>query len=191
VSRCPAERAAVAAAATALAVAAVALAAGAPAPGAQEPPDLPATGLTLPVADLSLTVAALDDSVATTESARRVRVTIAADALFEVDRAALLPGAQRRLGDVARRIGAARPQEVSIEAHTDGAGTATANERLSERRAESVARGLEDLLGAAAPTLDPIGLGERRPVAPGRRSDGADDPRGHARNRRVTIDFPR
>jgi len=191
VSRWPAERPRVAAAAAAVATAALTLWPGAPAPGAQEPADPPSTGLTLPVADLSLTVATLDDSVATTESSRRVQVTIAADALFEVDRAALVPGAQRRLGDVARRIGAARPQEVSIEAHTDAAGSEAANQRLSERRAESVARALEGLLGAAAPTLDAVGIGERRPVAPDRPPNGAGDPRGRARNRRVSIGFSR
>jgi OOP family OmpA-OmpF porin len=36
-----------------------------------------------------------------------------------------------------------------------------------------------------------VGLGERRPVAPDRRPDGAEDPQGRARNRRVSISFVR
>jgi outer membrane protein OmpA-like peptidoglycan-associated protein len=188
VSRWPAERVAVAAAA---ALGALALAPGAPAPGAQQRPKLPSTELTLPVVDLSLTVATLDDSVATTESARRVRVTLAADGLFEVDRAALVPAERSRLGDVARRIRTDRPQDVSIEAHTDAVGSDAANDRLSRRRAESVARALQGLLGPATPSFDPVGLGERRPIALEQRPGGDEDPRGRARNRRVSISFVR
>ncbi len=189
-SRWPAECLAIAATVAAVAApVALALAPVAAAPGAQDRPRLPATELTLPVVDLSLTVATLDGRVATTESARRVQVTLAADLLFEVDRAALVPAARSRLGDVARRIRTDRPQDVSIEAHTDAVGSRAANDRLSRRRAESVARALQGLLGPATPSFDPVGLGERRPVAPERRPDGEEDPQGRARNRRVTIGF--
>jgi OmpA-OmpF porin, OOP family len=184
VSRWPAERMAL--------VAAVALAVAAPvAAGAAEPQTFPASELALPVDDLWLTEATLDDSVVTSESARGVRVTLAADTLFEPGRAALVPDATRRLGDVARRIRTARPQEVTIAAHTDDSGSAAANARLSLRRAEAVAGALADVLGAAAPTLDPVGRGERDPVAANRRPDGGDDPSGQARNRRVTVAFKR
>jgi outer membrane protein OmpA-like peptidoglycan-associated protein len=163
----------------------------APTARVQEPARLPVSELTLPVVDLSLTEATLDDSVQTAESARRVRVTLAADVLFAFDRAALSPGAQRRLGDVARRIRAARPQQVDIDGHTDAEGSERSNDRLSRRRAESVADALRDLLGPAAPTLASAGHGERDPVAPDERRDGSDDPRGRARNRRVTVSFDR
>ena len=191
-SRWPAERRAIAAAVAAVAApVALVLAPGASAPGAQERPELPVTELNLPVVDLSLTVATLDESVVTTESARRVRVTLAADELFEVDRAALVPAARSRLGDVARRIRTDRPQDVTIEAHTDAVGSPAANDRLSLRRAESVAGALADLVGAVTTSLDPVGLGERRPIARERRPSGDDDPQGRARNRRVSISFAR
>jgi outer membrane protein OmpA-like peptidoglycan-associated protein len=172
------------------AAAALAAALGAPAAaGAQRAAELPVTELTLPVVDLSLTTAALDDSVETAESAREVRVTLAADVLFEFDRASLSAGARRRLGDVARRIRAARPQEVAVEGHTDSKGSDAYNDRLSRRRAESVARALRAALGAAAPTLATAGRGERAPVAENRHENGSDNARGRARNRRVTVAF--
>src|SRR5688500_6676125 len=95
------------AAAAALAVASPAAGEAA---GAAEPQTFPASELALPVDDLWLTEATLDDSVVSSESAHGVRVTLAADMLFEPSRAALVPDATRRLGDVARRVRTARPQ---------------------------------------------------------------------------------
>jgi outer membrane protein OmpA-like peptidoglycan-associated protein len=39
-------------------------------------------------------------------------------------------------------------------------------------------------------TLEAVGYGETRPVAPNRKGDGSDNPEGRARNRRVVISYP-
>jgi outer membrane protein OmpA-like peptidoglycan-associated protein len=121
--------------------------------------------------------------VRTTTSAGHVSVTVAADALFEPGRAALTPEGRRLLGDPARLIGAARPQEVVVEAHTDASGTPGESRQLSGRRAEAVAAALEEILGAAAPGFTPVGRGDRERVA--------SEPARGALDRRVTIDFDR
>jgi outer membrane protein OmpA-like peptidoglycan-associated protein len=148
-----------------------------------EPDRLPVGDLTLPVSDLALTEASVDGTVRTTTSAGHVSVTVAADALFEPGRAALTPEGLRLLGDPARLIGAARPQEVVVEAHTDASGSPRESQELSRRQADAVAAALEEILGAAAPGFTPVGRGEREPVA--------SDPARSALDRRVTIDFDR
>ena len=77
-------------------------------------------------------------------------------------------------------------RRVSIEGHTDSIGTDAANQGLSERRADSVRR---ELLTGGVPTSRIVsrGFGESKPVAPNATADGADDPAGRARNRRVEI----
>ncbi len=165
--------------AAAAALAAAALFAGSPSL-AQEPDRLSAGEITLPAGDLALTEASPDGAVRTTTSAEHVTVMLAADALFEVDHAALTPEGRRRLGDAARLIGAARPQEVVVEGHTDARGSAAENEALSLRRAEAVAAALEEILGAAAPGFTPVGRGGREPIA-----------ERAAVNRRVTVSFDR
>lgn len=42
-------------------------------------------------------------------------------------------------------------------------------------------------LGVGAGRMDAVGVGEGQPVAPNEAPDGADDPEGRARNRRVEV----
>jgi OmpA-OmpF porin, OOP family len=147
--------------------------------------------LVLPVEDLTLETSSLDRSVATQESNREIKVTLAADVLFRFNRASLTPRARSRIAEAAEKIRQGEPARVDVVGHTDSKGTDTYNDRLSLRRAESVARALCAALGAGAPTLDTEGRGEREPVASNTKDDGSDNPRGRARNRRVTVSFAR
>jgi outer membrane protein OmpA-like peptidoglycan-associated protein len=147
--------------------------------------------LTLPVQDLSLNTARLDDSLSTQESDRRVELTLAADVLFRFDRASLSGRAGSRIAEATEKIRATRPRVVRVTGYTDAKGTPSYNLGLSRRRAVAVARALRSALGADAPPMRTRGRGEADPVAPNARPDGSDNPRGRARNRRVTIAFPR
>jgi OmpA-OmpF porin, OOP family len=147
--------------------------------------------LVLPVEDLTLETTSLDRSVQTRESNSEVNVTLAADVLFRFDRASLTARARSRIAEAAKKIRQGQPSRVRIVGHTDSKGTGAYNDRLSRRRAESVARALRAALGAGAPALDTEGRGERDPVAPNAKPDGSDNPRGRARNRRVIVSFAR
>jgi outer membrane protein OmpA-like peptidoglycan-associated protein len=67
-----------------------------------------------------------------------------------------------------------------VQGHTDSTGSTSYNQRLSERRAGSVANYLEDL-GVRGSRIDAIGYGESRPKASNSSSSG------RQRNRRVEI----
>jgi outer membrane protein OmpA-like peptidoglycan-associated protein len=147
--------------------------------------------LTLPVQDLSLNTSRLDNSLSTLESNRRVELTLAADVLFRFDRATLSGRAASRIAEAAEKIRASDPRVVRVTGYTDAKGSPAYNLGLSRRRAAAVARALRAKLGADAPPISTRGRGEEDPVAPNTRRDGSDNPRGRARNRRVTIAFPR
>ena len=72
-----------------------------------------------------------------------------------------------------------------IEGHTDGKGGDQYNQRLSEQRADSVRRWLVEH-GVTTP-MTTHGWGRTRPIAPNIKPNGADDPDGRQKNRRVEI----
>ena len=103
---------------------------------------------------------------------------------FDLDRATIEPGSLPILDAVAKAI-SERPQvKVRVEGHTDSTGSEPHNRRLSQRRAEAVAKYLEQK-GIAADRLDAVGRGSGRPIAPNRNPDGSDNPQGRAKNRRT------
>lgn len=72
------------------------------------------------------------------------------------------------------------PGTLLVEGHTDGAGSARSNSRLSQRRAQSVVAALVKL-SIPKSRLEARGLGEERPIA------GNDSSQGRAQNRRIEI----
>jgi outer membrane protein OmpA-like peptidoglycan-associated protein len=115
-----------------------------------------------------------------------VRIELAADVLFDFDQAALLPKAEATLGKAAQFIRERAAGTVRIEGHTDAKGDDAYNQRLSERRADSVRQWLvRQRLGSLR--FSSKGFGETRPVAPNAKPDGSDDPDGRQKNRRVEI----
>jgi len=74
-----------------------------------------------------------------------------------------------------------------VRGHSDSLGDDRKNLVTSRRRAEAV----RDYLvknGVDEDRIEVIALGERRPIAPNATLDGADDPAGRARNRRVDVE---
>jgi outer membrane protein OmpA-like peptidoglycan-associated protein len=145
--------------------------------------------LELPVVDLTLAESSLDDSLQAEDLGREVRLTLAADVLFRFNKASLTPKARSRLAEVSRRIRAADPDSIRVEGYTDSKGSPAYNLRLSQRRAEAVAGALGKSL-RGGPSLRTTGRGEQDPVA-ANTMDGEDNPRGRAKNRRVTLRFGR
>lgn len=166
----------------------------APAAGAQDAPAGPASqvdvlDMTFPILDLDLPISSLDGSISRSDGGKETRITLSADILFAFDKATLSGRAKSRLDDVATQLRAAKPGTVRIEGHTDDKGSPGYNVRLSQRRAEAVRTALRGALGGAKVTV--VGRGETEPIVGNRTADGADSPKGRARNRRVEIRLPR
>ena len=116
---------------------------------------------------------------------QEIKISLAADVLFDFDKADLRPEARPALEKVAAVVKSYPKAAVLIEGHTDAKGNDQYNQKLSERRAESVRHWLEADGVAAAMTTR--GWGKTRPVAPNTKPNGADDPDGRQKNRRVEI----
>jgi outer membrane protein OmpA-like peptidoglycan-associated protein len=162
----------------------LALASAARAQEEQLPP-----GAKLKVLDLVFRVEDVGGAVAdlqVKETDTEVRIELAADVLFAFDKATLQPAAEVALTKAAAIVRDRGKGSVRIEGHTDSVGNDAYNQRLSERRAESVRQWFVRQ-GFPGRALSARGFGEARPVAANTRPDGTDDPEGRARNRRVEI----
>ncbi len=99
---------------------------------------------------------------------------------FGFDSAELTNDARSALNEVANVLTQYTDTRVNIAGHTDSTGNADYNQRLSERRAESVGRYLSQN-GVSSMRLNTLGYGATRPVA------SNDSEQGRAQNRRVEI----
>ncbi len=124
-------------------------------------------------------------------TATETRVALAADTLFEFDKATLTPDAQANLNRTADLVRQGGEGPVRVVGHTDGKGDDAYNDSLSKRRAEAVAAWFKTQPGLGTRDFTTEGRGKREPIAPNTTADGADDPQGRARNRRVVVIIPR
>jgi outer membrane protein OmpA-like peptidoglycan-associated protein len=115
----------------------------------------------------------------TRETARGLIVNLS-DVLFDVDSANLKPGAREKLARIAGIVSGHADLKMEIEGHTDSTGTDDYNQRLSERRAQSVSTYLNQQ-GIGRAIIATAGYGESRPVA----TNGTAT--GRQQNRRVEI----
>jgi len=132
-------------------------------------------------------IGALEDQrLAAVENERGVVVTLP-DVLFEFGSSDLTFGGKRKIraiADTVLRLAGGR--RIAVEGHTDSIGAELYNQALSERRAEAVAGQLKNA-GVPEALVGAKGFGEAYPVAPNEYPDGADNPAGRAKNRRVEI----
>ena len=99
---------------------------------------------------------------------------------FEFDDARLTSNAQTILDDVAAALVKFQSMNIELGGHTDSFGSDSYNQKLSERRAESVKTYLING-GVAEDRITAIGFGESQPAATNETSEGRDE------NRRVTL----
>jgi outer membrane protein OmpA-like peptidoglycan-associated protein len=100
--------------------------------------------------------------------------------LFDTDVDRLSDDGRAALRSMARTLREVGIDKLRVEGHTDNVGTARYNQGLSLRRAESVARELEQA-GMPPQSIQRIGMGFNKPVADNASVDG------RAQNRRVVI----
>ncbi len=116
---------------------------------------------------------------------REVRISMSADVLFDFDKADLRKEARPELEKVAAVLKEYPHATARIEGHADGKGDAAYNQKLSERRAESVRKWFGN--EGVKTSMSSKGWGKTKPIAPNARPDGKDDPEGRQKNRRVEI----
>jgi outer membrane protein OmpA-like peptidoglycan-associated protein len=109
-----------------------------------------------------------------------LRVTVNNEILFDFNSAALRSSSRDELREMANVFDRYDDTTIVVQGHTDSVGSAAYNQRLSERRAASVANYLEDL-GVQGSRIDAYGYGESRPKSSNESSSG------RQRNRRVEI----
>ena len=116
-------------------------------------------------------------------------IDLPSDVLFDFDQSTLRPDAIPVLAQAAQLIAAYPQAPVCINGHTDSKGSDSYNQALSVRRARAVAAQLQSgqTEQEMQRTMQVRGLGESMPVAANTLPDGADNPEGRQRNRRVEI----
>ncbi|KAA3652369.1 MAG: OmpA family protein [Proteobacteria bacterium] len=109
-----------------------------------------------------------------------MRVTLPGAMSFKSGRSDLNAGAAEALDRLAGVLNTVAQVHAHVVGHTDSAGDATYNQKLSEARAEAVRRALIER-GVAEERLSSEGRGEDEPVA----DNGSRE--GRAANRRVEV----
>src|SRR3954454_2342795 len=169
----------------ALAVTLAATAAGAQEAGEVRDLEFPTRELLLRVQDLAGRVQALQ----VRETATETRIELPADILFDFDKSDIRPTAAEALQQVSAILRERARGTVRIEGHTDSKGTPAYNQKISERRADSVRLWLVEREGLAKVKFTTQGLAASRPAVSNTKPDGSDDPEGRQKNRRVEIVF--
>jgi outer membrane protein OmpA-like peptidoglycan-associated protein len=109
-----------------------------------------------------------------------LKVTVKNDVLFDYNSAGLRSASRSSLREMANVFDQYPNTTINVQGYTDSTGSNSYNERLSERRASSVANYIESL-GVRGSRVQTIGYGESRPRA----SNGTAS--GRQLNRRVEI----
>ena len=109
------------------------------------------------------------------------KVTMAADAHFDFDKAVLKPEGKAKLDDLMGKLKAVNLEVVIVIGHTDSIGSDAYNKKLSLRRAAAVKAYLVSK-GIEANRIYTEGKGESQPIADNKTKEG------RAKNRRVEIE---
>ncbi len=109
------------------------------------------------------------------------KVTYAADAFFDFDKAVVKPEGKAKLDDLVSKIKGINLEVIIAVGHTDAVGGDSYNQKLSVRRSEAVKAYLVSK-GIENNRVYTEGKGEKQPVADNKTSEG------RAKNRRVEIE---
>jgi len=129
-------------------------------------------------------LAALEDAqvetVTDVNGLKAIKVTFDSGILFDFNKSALKPEAKASLDKFAEKMADMTETNINVYGHTDNVGTAEANKKVSNQRAETVAKYLIQK-GIAKDRIVADGLSFDFPVADN------DTEEGRAQNRRVEI----
>ena len=91
------------------------------------------------------------------------KITVAADALFDFNKATLRPAGKAKLDELVSKAGAIKLEVILVVGHTDRIGSDSYNQKLSEKRAAAVKTYLVSK-GIEANRVYTEGKGEKQPV---------------------------
>lgn len=146
--------------------------------GAPTPPPAPARPLAEPVTRTAplpeSTVAAVAEPVATPAPApvavvespppAPIKVTLAADSMFDFDKAMIKPEGKAHLDRLIKDLRGVNFDAIKVTGHTDRIGAAAYNMKLSTRRAEMVQAYLVENLGIPAQKVTAVGVGSTEAI---------------------------
>jgi OmpA-OmpF porin, OOP family len=109
------------------------------------------------------------------------KVTFAADAFYDFNKATLKPEGKAKLDDLVSKMGGINLEVIIAVGHTDSVGGDAYNQKLSVKRSESVKAYLVSK-GVEKNRVYTEGKGKKQPVADNKTAEG------RAKNRRVEIE---
>ena len=125
------------------------------------------------------------------ENELEYRIIFESDILFDFDKASIRKDAEPTLKTVAEALVQFKGKRIRLVGHTDSKGSDSYNDKLSQKRAESVKSWFSRQVGLSGMTFTAEGMGEREPRVPNNLPNGQDDPDGRQKNRRVEIRIPK
>lgn len=120
--------------------------------------------------------------VSVTRQGDNIILNMPSNITFDVDKSDLKPAFHNTLDSVVLVLNEYKSTLITVKGHTDSTGSDDYNQKLSERRALSVAQYLQSK-NVAQQRLAAVGYGETRPIAPN------NTPEGRAQNRRVELEL--
>ena len=115
-------------------------------------------------------------------------ITLEDSVLFEFGSSELRGEASTTLTNLATVLKDSKAPKVQVQGHTDSVSDDASNQTLSEQRAKAVTEALTS--NGVTASIESVGYGETKPVAPNENSDGSDNPAGRRLNRRVEVFVP-
>ena len=115
-------------------------------------------------------------------------ITLEDSVLFDFGSSELRGEASTTLTNLATVIKDSKAPKVQVQGHTDSVSDDASNQTLSEQRAKAVTEALTS--NGVTASIESVGYGETKPVAPNENSDGSDNPAGRRLNRRVEVFVP-